>query len=140
MNYPEINKLRESIENHSIEISEPLRHIRNTLFFVRLTVDGKSWEVLVDDEFQDFAKGSLTLRWFLVLFALDLFKEAEDILVWGREHTINPQEFLQYYKDLPTMYSEIEALVGDLDPQISDFDYTLRAGAYQELTRNHGSH
>lgn len=138
--YSEIEFLKQTIRQYAITISDPVRYIRNDLFFVTLSVANTKWDVLVDDEFTDFEKGSQTLRWFLVLFSLDLYNETEDILEWSQEHNIPPQDFISYYKNLPTIYSELETIVGNLDPQISDFDYTLRAGAYQELTRNIRSH
>ena len=133
MQYPELKKLAQYLKQHQIVISKSQEIIRNDLFFVQLSIDGQQWKVLIDDEFGDFAAGNVLMDWFLILYALELYDECEDILEWSRELNIQAANFLAYYKSLGTTYSEIEAKIGEIDACISTFDYTLNTGVTQTL-------
>lgn len=132
--YPEIQKLKNDFKNFKIKISKPIEFIRKDLFFIDLSINDRSWRILVDDEYQDFLKGNNLMNWYLVLNSLELYIETEDILEWSKELYIEEIEnFLEYYKALAVTYKEIEKKLGKIDSYISSYDYEFRTGAIRAL-------
>ncbi|WP_299365732.1 hypothetical protein [Winogradskyella sp.] len=133
MEYPDVDKLKIQFKKHKIKISQGFNHIRKDSFFTTLTIGLQSWDILIDDEFGDFSKHNSIFDWFLVLYALETYDECEDIVEWSNFHGIDTISLLDYYKSLATIYLEIEAIIGPIDPLISSFDYTLRTGVVRAL-------
>lgn len=133
MAYSEVESLKSQFKKHNINISQAFGHLRKDLFFTTLTIGSKSWKILIDDEFGDFSKHHPVFDWFLVLFALDIYNDCEDILEWSNEHGIDAVILLDYYKSLATTYREVEGIIGTIDPLITTFDYTLRTGVVRAL-------
>ena len=99
MFYQEIENLKADLEKHIIKISNPFDHIRKDLFFVILSINGNSWKLLIDDEYDDFSETNTLMNWFLVLYNLEAYAENKDILEWTNEINVNPKDFLDYYRD-----------------------------------------
>ncbi|MEM1002079.1 MAG: hypothetical protein AAGH46_05480, partial [Bacteroidota bacterium] len=76
---------------------------------------------------------NLLFKWFLVLYAFEVYAESEDILKWSKEINVRPEDYLEYYKGLNYTYNSVQTLIGDFDACISSFDYTLRTGVIKEL-------
>ncbi|TCP23643.1 hypothetical protein EV195_108113 [Tenacibaculum skagerrakense] len=139
MFYQEIENLKADLEKHIIKISNPFDHIRKDLFFVTLSINGNSWKLLIEDEYDDFSETNTLMNWFLVLYNLESYEEAKDIMEWANEINVNPKDFLDYYRDLGTAYKEIEHQLGKIDAQISSYDYTLRTGVAKALANETSS-
>lgn len=132
--YPEIEKLKKEVLQFRIRIMKTNEAIRKDLFYVELWIDDQSFEILIDDEYSDFSSENKLVDWYLVLCALELYNDCEDILEWSKELAIKDvTQFLDYYKSLGTTYTTIEKILGKIDPQISSYDYTLRTGIAKVL-------
>ena len=134
MEFPEVKQLTTQFKAYPIQISEPFDTIREDLFFVKLTIGSKSWNILIDDEYKDYSKDKPLVNWFLVLYALDAYNECDDILEWSNAHGIASTRLLDYYKALATIYREVEGVIGKIDPCISSYDYSLRTGRVSALS------
>ncbi|CAL2088424.1 hypothetical protein [Tenacibaculum sp. 190524A05c] len=135
MQYQEIENLKSDFNNHAIHISEPFDYVRKDLFYITLSIDNSSWKLLIDDEYGDFSRTNKLINWYLILAALESYRETEDILEWSKELCIEPSRFLDYYKNLDKIYKEIEHLLGKIDAQISSYDYSLRTGVMKALLK-----
>lgn len=133
MEYLEVEHLKAQYNKYKINISQGFDHLRDDTFFVTLTIGTKSWDILIDDEFGDFAKHNAVFDWFMVLYALETYEECEDILEWSNYYGLEPDNLIEHYKTLASSYREIEAIIGPIDPLISSFNYTLRTGVVSAL-------
>ena len=133
--YLEIQKLERGYKYFGVSISSPTEVIRNDLFFVDIVIEGKSWVVLVDDEYEYFSMDNPLLNWFLVLNSLDIYDDCDDYLVWCKEYFVDAKSsrMISYYSSLSTTYLEIEEIIGRINPFISPYDYSLRTGVMKAL-------
>ena len=133
--YPEIERLRNYFEKFKIEITKCDNPIRDNFFLVNLVIDAKSWEIYIDDEYHDFSESSPLMCLFLIFTSLKIYIESDDYLNWANQNNLNASEmrWLNYYKSLETIYKDIEHKVGEIDPCISAFDYSLRTGVVDVL-------
>ncbi|WP_111683656.1 hypothetical protein [Winogradskyella tangerina] len=133
MEYLEVEHLKAQYKKYNIKISQGFGELREDTFFVTLTIGSKSWDILIDDEFKDFGKHNAVFDWFMVLYALETYEECEDMLEWSNYYGLEPNNLIDYYKNLATTYREIEGIIGPIDPLISSFNYTLRTGVVDAL-------
>lgn len=93
---------------------------------------------MVDDEYKDFELNKPAMNLCLVLRELEAYQEEEDILKWCNLKGLTPGTVgvLSYYKGLATIHKVVNEILGTIDPQISDFDFGLNAGAAQALRRS----
>ncbi len=135
--YPEIEALRNYFNQFNIEIIELDEFIRRDFYFVNLSIDGQSWKILVDDEYQDFSRNIL-FALFLVFNSLEAYRESDDFMTWSKQNSLDPSNmnYLDYYRTLDSIYMEIQKKIGKIDPCISPFDYNLRTGVIQALMNN----
>ena len=126
--YPEIQRLQQHFRDHSIKIERLTPHERLGMLWVRLTVNNASWNLYIDDEYSDFNEDRQVIALFLVLTALDDYKESSDFLVWAKENFLDASEtkWLEYYRSLAKTYNEIKAVLGNLDSQIDYYDYSMQ--------------
>ena len=47
----------------------------------------------------------------------------------------NLPQVIQFHKYLAEIYPEIETVLGKIDPEVSDWDFEMNAGAAQELRK-----
>ena len=68
------------------------------------------------------------VAFYLTLSALEQFQEGPDFLVWANENYINASDskWLSYYKSLDTIINEIEDTLGDINSQVSPYDYAMQ--------------
>lgn len=138
--YIEIHFLEDMLNAHhfSIEFLEddfPFTALSHR--WIRFYLDGKSFTLMVDDEYNDFKLNKPVLNFCLVLRELEDYKEEDDILKWCNLKGLKTNEsgMLDYYRDLGHLYNEVEFILGVIDPQISSLDFELNAGAAQALRR-----
>jgi len=127
-NYPEIEKLKTTYQSHSISIKKLKRADLEGFVLAEITINNQSWEIYVDDEYGDCAKNKPLIAFYLILFSLDVYKDSLDFLDWCNQNKLNGSEtkWLTYYKTLNKTYTEIKAIIGDMDPCIDSFDYQMR--------------
>ena len=135
--YPEIEKLKQHFRDHSIKIERLTPNEKLGMFWVRFTVNNSSRDLYIDDEYSDFSEDRKVMALFLVLTALADYKESSDFLVWAKENFLDTSEtkWLEYYKAMADTYNEIEAILGDLNPQISYYDYSMQTELGQALRK-----
>lgn len=139
--YPEIHALEDMLKKHSFSIE----FLEDDFLFcalchkwVRFRLDGKVFVLMVDDEYKDFDLNRPAMNLCLFLRELEDYQEEEDILKWCNLKGLKVSDagVLEYYKGLDAIYNEVKKILGTIDPQISNYDFELSAGAAQALRRN----
>lgn len=99
-------------------------------FSVIFSINNKSWNIYVYDEYEDFDESKPLISFYLTLVALDEYWISEDYLEWCLGYGLDSKEnkWLEHFRDLATIYREIEGILGKVDQCISNYDYTLRTG------------
>ncbi|MCB9195187.1 MAG: hypothetical protein H6598_03095 [Flavobacteriales bacterium] len=133
-NYPELLKLSDYFERRKIQF-KIIDSTDLNFFPVRFTINDQSWEIFIDDEYRDFDLNKPLACLYLTLLALDIYNSSDDYLCWCSQYGLNASElkWLTYFQSLETTIVEIKNVLGEVDPCISDYDYTLRTGVVQEL-------
>lgn len=136
--YPEIVSLQNLIKDHSIQISmdsDTNLSSRTNYPQVTFQLQEHSFTFYVDDEYDDFLISNPPLDLCVVLRELEDYAYAEDYLVWCTSKSLqasNSQVRDQHMK-LRSIYAEVEAIVGEINSHVSDYDFELNAGAAQAL-------
>lgn len=138
--YPEINALRALYQKHHIEVSfsdtdflAGSKDYRRTKF----VLDGKTFSFYVEDERDDAAFNNPLLNLCLVLRELEGYEDATDYLVWCKERYIDPKEenALANYRDLADIYRDVEKILGEVNSQVSNWDFEMRSGSMWKLNQ-----
>lgn len=137
-NYPEIEYLKEIRQKHGVGITILTKDFLNgnkDYPAVIFSLGAKSFNIFVDDEYQDFKLKSPLLSLCLVLRELDYYSDSHDYILWCKEHQLEPNntQVLSYFRSLAGTYRDIEKILGTIDPIINDFDFEMNAGAVFEL-------
>ena len=105
--------------------------------WVRFQLNETPFVLMIDDEYNDFALSKPAMNLCLFLRELDDYQEEEDILKWCSLKGLKAEDsdVLAYYKGLAAIYADVKHILGAIDPQISDTDFSLNAGAAQALRR-----
>ena len=139
-NYPEIEQLNKIYLKHKIEI----RFIPSTFLAgnedyraVEFKLDGKVFNFYVEDEYGDSRYNYPLLNLCLVLRELEFYIESDDILVWSKERYLDPKNeaVLAHFRNLGTIYREVEKIMGKIDSQVSEWDFEMGSGASYELRK-----
>lgn len=140
--FPEINRLNALREKFDVSIRKTGKFLRDRNYYpeVVFRIGSTSYNIYIDDEFNDLRIGNSLLNLCLVLRSLEIYEDTDDYLQWCTELGIDSSDNIAraYHMGLRTMYSEIESRIGKIDSCISDFDFELNAGAAQELRRKNG--
>ncbi|MBN7816762.1 hypothetical protein [Algoriphagus pacificus] len=133
--YPELEKLKAFQKAHDIKIQ--LLGERDELLLVNFESNKGSCELYIQDEGEDYDESNQILCLYLVLKSLEDYKDETDFLAWSNFYGLDDFDvfWLDYYRSLDKRVYEIEFHFGKIDPFINSFDYELRAGAFQELTK-----
>jgi hypothetical protein len=132
--YPEIEKLKHFLSKGKFSFSK-LPSEDPYFFPITFSIDQQSWRVFIDDEYSDYDEKNPLVCLYLVLLALDTYNYAEDYLNWCNGYGLDTSDltWLDYFKTLEATYNTVEELLGEVDPCISDYDYTLRTGVVDVL-------
>ena len=138
--YPEIQALQDVLNKHRIIIEPAQEHPNFTATghqWVNFTLNGQQFVLLIDDEYSDLQYNHPTLNLCLVLRELENYIEEDDILTWTKVNglDVSNNKVLEYYRSLSKIYAQIRSVLGSIDSHISTYDFTLNAGAAQELRR-----
>lgn len=110
---------------------------KNDFFAVTFYAGEKCWDVYIEDEYHDFSEKNPFMNIFLVLRALEAYKEADDYLHWCQSLALDAADprWLNYFRQLGESYREIENEIGKIGSFISSLDYQLRSGEFAKLKR-----
>ena len=138
--YPEIDALNNIYVTHKVEI-----RFSTTDFLagskeyraVAFKLGGKTFNFYVEDELDDLRYNYPLLNLCLVLRELEGYAYAQDYLIWCQERYLDPknERILANYRNLATIYREVEGIMGKIDSQISDWDFEMGSGASWELRK-----
>ena len=136
--YPEIQALRALYQKHpiTIRVSETECLAGNSAYpKVELSIGENAFSLYADDEYHDFKIGNPLLSFCIILRELEGYAETEDFLAWCKDNGSDAShpEIRDYHMKLGALYSAIEKILGEIDCQISDYDFALNAGAAQAL-------
>lgn len=125
--YPEIEKLQQYFTDFQILVQKLSDDNNLNSYWVRLTINNISWNIFIDDEYQDFKKDKQLVGLYLTLVSLEEYKISSDFLVWAKEFNVNASDskWLDYYKSLENTLQEIEVIIGEINSQIPYFDYSM---------------
>jgi len=79
--FPEIENLKAYFKNHKIEIKKITEKSIDDFVSVRLSIDGHTWDLLVEDEYKDFSDSNSLMNFYLTLVSLEVYKESDDFLI-----------------------------------------------------------
>lgn len=135
--YPEIKALQDFYTTQKVQLLNLDTLPIEDSFLVSVTIQDKSIQILIQDEFDDFYIQNRLLHVVLALNELVIIEESTDYLDWCNQQGYSANnEFLRSYyqtmiKELPTLSSYFPK--GKLTAFISDWDFQLNAGAAQFL-------
>ncbi|MCE7992506.1 MAG: hypothetical protein HEP71_11015 [Roseivirga sp.] len=138
--YPEIEALNEIFIKHKVEIrfsTTDLLAGAKDYCAVNFKLEGKTFNFYVEDEYADIRYNYPLLNLCLVLRELEWFAQSDDYLEWSRDHHLDPdnKDVLAHFKNLGTVYTEVEEIIGEINSQISDWDFEMGSGASWELRK-----
>jgi hypothetical protein len=134
LTHSEVLLLRRFAEQYTCEVKRTSA-IKDNLIGVQFRFTDHIWIVFVEDEYNDWQDNNHLMCLFLVMRALEDYKEENDFLKWCNLYGLNASdiEWLSYYKSLDAIIKELEQVSGPVNSFISSLDYQLRSGAFHEL-------
>ena len=138
--YKEIDALNNIYIKHKVEI-----RFSTTDFLiedkdyraVEFKAGGKLFNFYVEDEYDDIRYNYPLLNLCLVLRELEYYIDTDDYLIWCNERSLDVKniDIQAHYKNLGSIYREVENIIGKIDSQISDWDFEMGSGASWELRK-----
>ena len=140
--HPNIKILNHLIAQHKVSVKvskDVFLGDRKDFPLATLTMDGQSFKIYVDDEYNDFKYNNPILNFCLVLRELEDYKFSDDYLVWCAERYINPSDIKirDYYSGLDKIYADVTAIMGVVKSYIPDTDFEFAMGEVVVLRKQH---
>jgi len=140
MKYPEVIALNELYVKHKVEIHfDSSDFLAGKKYYLKtnFTLEAKVFQFYVDDEYNDVRFNNPLLNLCLVLRELEGYQYTQDYLVWCQERYLDPKNetVLANFRDLADIYREVEKILGDINSQVSDWDFEMGSGASSELRK-----
>jgi len=119
---------------HNVHIHLSTNEIEG-LRVVDLSINNKTWSVLVHDEYNDLEESNQLMCFYLVLRSLEIYQSASDFLKWCGINGCKASnlELLAHYKKMGQTVIDIESIIGIIDSKISGLDYELRTEVIEIL-------
>ncbi|MEP2935328.1 MAG: hypothetical protein ABJM06_06395 [Gilvibacter sp.] len=142
--YPEITQLESFVLEHDCHCTLLQVHYPEfgALVPCNLRLKRYSFDVFLDDEYEDVKRNNQLLLFELSLQSLVQVRESSDFLDWCNQLGLNPvhSSLLDYYKKAHAFCEQIAFLFTGNTVQgfISNWDFGLNAGAAQYL-RTHSN-
>ncbi|MBL4604318.1 MAG: hypothetical protein JKY02_01210 [Flavobacteriaceae bacterium] len=138
--YPEIEALNKIFMKYKVEIRFSTTDFlagNKEYCAVEFTLDKKIFNFYVEDEYEDIRYNYPLLNLCLVLRELEFYAESTDYLIWCEERYFDPKnkDILAHFRNLGTIYREVEKIIGKIDSSISDWDFEMGSGASWELRK-----
>ncbi len=104
-------------------------------FWVEVKSRSRSWEIFIQDEYNDFDPEKPLIALWLVFDALEEYEEGDDFLTWCTGYGLDPSnsKLLDYYRALGKTLVEVKKTFGTIDSWIAPLEYQLRTGVILEL-------
>lgn len=139
--YPEIKALNDIYVKHKVMIKITREQILDNdkdYPSVDFQLAGKTFKIFVDDEYQDLRYNYPLLNLCLVLRELESFDDSRDYEIWCQERYKDAQneQVKANHQHLGEIYEEIKQILGNIDSQVSDFDFEMNARAAQRLRKS----
>lgn len=136
-NYPEIAQLASLRKQFTISIQVTNAILGSNSWFpkVHVNIGAQSYEMYVEDEYEDFKIDNPDLHLCLILRSLEFYNDCEDFLVWCKQLGVDVADpaAREHHLELGAIYSAIEKQLGTINSYINDYDFELNAGAAQVL-------
>lgn len=102
---------------------------------VELVMQNESFNLFIDDEYDDFVYKNPILNLCIVLRELEDYKFSNDYLIWCAERHIKPQNETarQFYMGLDKIYFEIKLILGEINSFIPSMDFEFDMGEVRIL-------
>jgi len=133
-----IDILKKILTNFNIKIS-----LNNAIYIdeyknvkaVEFVIQNQTFNLFIDDEFDDFVYKNPILDLCVVLRDLEDYRFSDDYLVWCAKRHIEPKNDIarEYYMDLSQTYNEIEKLLGEINSHIPSMDFEFDMGEVRLL-------
>ena len=138
--YPEIEALNQLYVTHKVTTKTDRSQLLAGLEYyplVNFEIGGKSFQIFVDDEYDDLRYNYPLLNLCLVLRELEGYVYANGYEIWCQERFLNKEDeqVTQSYKHIANTYQEVAQIIGEIKSYVTDFDFELNAGAAQRLRR-----
>jgi hypothetical protein len=142
--YPEIEALQKLADNFEIEIViQSGQYLAGNENYpaAKFTTKDQSFELFLYDEYEDLKWNNPLLHLCLALMELENYDDAEDYLQWCTFRGLEAanEEMRSYHTGLGETYNALKNILGEIDPQVSYFDFELNAGAAQALRKGNTS-
>ena len=139
--YPEIERLNELWVKYKVSTKTDRNAVLGGDKFypkVNFSLGGESFYLYVDDEYDDLRSNYPLLNFCLVLRELEGFAFSPEYKVWCQERFFDPENEQVYaaFNHLENVYKEVKTLMGEINSQVTDFDFEMNAGAAQALRRS----
>jgi len=138
--YPEIEALNKIYVKYKVEIrfsTTDFLESKKEYRAVEFKIEGKTFCFYVEDELDDIKYNFPLLNLCLVLRELEGYGLTPDYLVWCQERYLDPKKenTLANFRNLGTVYREVEKIIGEINSQVSDWDFEMGSGASWELRK-----
>lgn len=138
--YPEIEALNNIYVKHKVEIRFSTTDFLagdKTYRAVTFKLDGQVFNFYVEDELDDIRYNYPLLNLCLVLRELEGYEYTQDYLAWCQERYLDPKNeaILANFRNLATIYRDVEKIIGEINSQVSDWDFEMDSGASWELRK-----
>ena len=138
--YKEIDALNNIYIKHKVEIRFSTTGFladNKDYHSVEFKAGGKLFNFYVEDEYDDIRYNYPLLNLCLVLRELEYYIDTDDYLIWCNERSLDVKniDIQAHYKNLGSIYREVENIIGKIDSQISDWDFEMGSGASWELRK-----
>jgi hypothetical protein len=139
--YPSIIALKDIYTKFKISIlvsTTDLLCDRTNYPALELSIGKNKFSLFIDDEYEDLAINNPILTFCLLLRELEDYDYALDYLEWCKHHDfdVSNSQVREYYLSLGSIYRDIENILGEINSQVSDYDFELNAGAAQFLRKD----
>lgn len=138
--YPEIEALNQLWVKHKVMVKTDRSKLLDGKSYypsVEFTLGNRTFQLFVDDEYDDLKKNYPLLNFCLVLRELEGYEYSENYQQWCQERFFEPEvaAINEAYEQLALVYKEVKEILGEIDSKISDYDFELNAGAAQAIRK-----
>lgn len=136
----EIKALQNIFTKHKVEINFSATNslAQNKEYrSVEFKLEKHIFSFYVDDEYDDIKYNNSLLNFCLVLRELESYKDTKDYLSWCQERYFNPknERVIINFRNLATIYRKVENIIGEINSQISNWDFEMNSGVASELRK-----
>ena len=138
--YPEIVALNALYIKHKVAIRFSSTDFLNgdkDYRLVTFKLEQKTFLFYVQDELGDIRYNYPLLNLCLVLRELEEYNLSPDFLIWCQERYLDASNdaVLAQYRNLGTVFRDVEAILGEINSYVSDWDFEMGSGPSWDLRK-----